>query len=75
MIVDAVLGQGEALDCFNSHTQNAKTQALYMDNEKAQLDQNRISLAIDTLNAITDPAVRAEWFAKIFNPQVQNIIS
>jgi hypothetical protein len=87
LIVDALLGQGEALDCFNSHAQDAKTQALYIENankelanlrqeienSKALVDKDRVTMAMVLLNQITDPVQRAELFAKIFNPQVQNI--
>lgn len=87
LIVDALLGQGEALDCFNSHAQDAKTQALYIENsnkelandrqvienQKALVEKDKVALAMATLNLITDPVQRAELFAKIFNPQVQNI--
>jgi hypothetical protein len=87
LIVDALLGQGEALDCFNSHAQDAKTQALYIENankelanlrqaienDKALVEKDRVTMAMVLLNQITDPVQRAELFAKIFNPQVQNI--
>jgi hypothetical protein len=89
LIVDALLGQGEALDCFNSHAQNAKTQALYIENAgkelanarqefenaMAELQKDKTLMAMNTLNQIADPAQRAELYAKIFNPQVQNIIT
>jgi hypothetical protein len=74
LVVDALLGQGEALDCFNSHAQNAKTQALYIDNDKTLLEQAKMQLILDTLNNIEDPIERAKQIAGIFNPQVENII-
>lgn len=74
LVVDALLGQGEALDCFNSHAQNAKTQALYIDNDRVQLEQTKMQLILDTLNNIEDPVERAKQIAAIFNPQVENII-
>lgn len=61
VIADALLGQGEALDCFNAHSQEAKKQALYIENQK-QL------LALNTLAEISDPIQRAEYYAKMFNP-------
>jgi hypothetical protein len=61
VIADALLGQGEALDCFNAHSQEAKKQALYIENQK-QL------LALNTLAEITDPIQRAEYYTKMFNP-------
>lgn len=45
-IVDALLGQGEALDCFNSHVQEAKMQALYIENAQKQLEHNRVQTEI-----------------------------
>lgn len=58
---DALLGQGDALDCFNGHVQEAKKNQIWLENAKTQL-------ALTTLSDITDPIVRAEWFAKLFNP-------
>jgi hypothetical protein len=99
-IVDALLGQGEALDCFNSHVQEAKMQALYLDNEHKELENKRIrheaekmayqsnaesarltqefnrrKLELDTLATLVgNPALFAEAYAKMFNPQ-QNVIN
>jgi hypothetical protein len=87
LVTDALLGQGEALDCFNSHAQEAKTQAMYLDNAnkelqnarqevenaKAQAEKQRLDNALSTLAAISDPVKRAELMALIFNPQVVNI--
>ena len=61
VIVDALLGQGEALDCF---TQNLEKEAT----KKSQLDNKKTELILQTLEAITDPTARAEAMAKIFNP-------
>jgi hypothetical protein len=89
LVVDALLGQGEALDCFNSHAQNAKTQTLYIenatkelsnsrmqiDNDRTQLERDKLLLAMEILNRIDDPVKKAEMYAQMFNPQVENIIS
>lgn len=61
IITDALLGQGEALDCFNSQAQEAKKNKLILENAQLQL-------ALETLDEIPDPVQRAEYFAKIFNP-------
>jgi hypothetical protein len=88
LVTDALLGQGEALDCFNSHAQEAKTQALYIENANKELlntrqeienakiaqEKERIKMAMETLSQISDLVKRAELIAAIFNPQVQNII-
>ena len=61
VIVDALLGQGEALDCFAMKIQEENTKKKQIENQKEQL-------ILDTLSAITDPVARAEAMAKIFNP-------
>lgn len=61
VIVDSLLGQGEALDCFNMKVQDAEGQHLYLENE-------RVNLGLETLRAVTDPGQRAELYAKMFNP-------
>lgn len=48
-IVDALLGQGEALDCFNSHVQEAKMQALYIENGQKQLEHSRLQTEISKI--------------------------
>ena len=48
-IVDALLGQGDALDCFNSHVQEAKMQALYIENTQKQLEHNRLQTEISKI--------------------------
>ena len=61
LVVDALLGQGEALDCFAMKVQDENTKKRQIENQKEQL-------ILDTLSAITDPVARAEAMAKIFNP-------
>ncbi len=61
VIADALLGQGDALDCFNGHVQEAKKNQIWLENAKTQF-------ALETLALIPDPIARAEWFAKFFNP-------
>ena len=61
VIVDALLGQGEALDCFNAQGQEAKMQI-------EKLEAKKLDLALQALEAITDPVQRAEMYAKMFNP-------
>lgn len=67
VIVDSLLGQGEALDCFNMKVQDAEGQRLYLENE-------RVNLGIETLRAVTDPAQRAELYAKMFNAPATTIV-
>ena len=61
VVVDALLGKGEALDCYAMKAQESNTKKRQIENDKEQL-------ILDTLSAITDPVARAEAMAKIFNP-------
>jgi len=53
LVADALLGQGEALDCYNISLQGEAV-------EKAQLANASTQKALDTLDAISDPVERAE---------------
>jgi hypothetical protein len=53
LIVDALLGGGEALDCFGLKTQDNETIRVSLENDK-------ISKGLTILDAITDPAAKAE---------------
>jgi len=59
VVVDALLGQGEALDCYNMNLQN---QAVI----KTDLENKALKQQIDTLEAIADPVERANAYKKVF---------
>ena len=59
MIVDALLGQGEALDCYNQQLQEAAVVA-------AQLANRKIEQAIAVIDAIADPAEKARLYNNVF---------
>jgi hypothetical protein len=59
VIVDALLGHGEALDCFNLHLQESAI-------EEAKLNNDIKQQTIDILNAITDPVEKATLYKKVF---------
>lgn len=59
VVVDALLGQGEALDCYNMKLQDAATQV-------ADLDVQKLQQMIDTINGISDPVQKAELYKKVF---------
>jgi hypothetical protein len=40
LIVDAILGQGDALDCFNLRIQDAEAERAYLQNAQMQVDMN-----------------------------------
>ena len=59
VITEALLGQGEALDCYNQKLQEAATVDATLKN---QATQQQISI----INAITDPLKKAEMYKKVF---------
>ena len=71
LICDAVLGQGEALDCYNQKLQDAAS-------VNANLENLELIQQMASIEAITDPLERAEAYKKIFGnccttPQTQVI--
>lgn len=59
VIVEALLGQGEALDCYNMHLQDEAV-------KKTQLDNTALQQQIDIINSITPPQKKAELYKKVF---------
>ena len=53
VIVDSLLGQGEALDCFNAKMQDSVAQ-------KADLENGLLQEAISVLQKLDDPALKVE---------------
>ncbi|MBS1585645.1 MAG: hypothetical protein JSS82_08865 [Bacteroidetes bacterium] len=69
MVVDALLGQGEALDCYNSKLQDADAIRAYLDNMVTMQQLNAI-------DGLTDPEQKATLYKKVFGtccdgPQVE----
>jgi hypothetical protein len=60
VVVEALLGQGEALDCYNQRLQDAAV-------ERASLINQQQESALQILNAINDPNEKAIAFNTIFN--------
>jgi hypothetical protein len=59
VIVDALLGQGEALDCFNLNLQDAAVLAADLENQEKQQ-------ALEIINTIGDPTQKATLYKKVF---------
>lgn len=59
VIVDALLGQGEALDCFNLKLQDAAVLQANLENEAKQQ-------AIDIIEGLADATERATLYKKVF---------
>ncbi len=71
MVVDALLGQGEALDCFNTKAQDAVSIG-------ENLKNLELLQKLETLEGIEDPIKKVEMYKKVFgvcsdNPQTQII--
>jgi hypothetical protein len=59
VIIDALLGQGAALDCYNEELQEAAVVA-------AQLANRKIDQALALIDAIVDPAEKARLYNNVF---------
>ena len=80
LVVDSLLGQGEALDCFNLHAQDAEIQRLQFENQLREKDitikEKELDLKtkqldimqqqIDIIQQIADPNTRADLYKKVF---------
>jgi hypothetical protein len=66
VIVDSLLGQGEALDCYNMHLQEKDIDAKSEQIIEAQLRNELMTDNIAALNAISDPVQRADAYKKMF---------
>jgi hypothetical protein len=60
VIIEALLGQSDALDAYAMLAQEAASEAKVLANRREEL-------AHDALEAIADPAARAAAFAAMFN--------
>jgi hypothetical protein len=66
VIVDSLLGQGEALDCYNMHLQEEAVKREILGNERLQQEITRNNQAMAIIDNITDPLDKAKNYKKIF---------
>lgn len=66
VICEALLGQGDALDCYNAQLQQAAVDSAKLQNEQLRLENARVKQAMDLLNLISDPVQQADLYKKIF---------
>lgn len=59
-VPDVLLGQGEALDCYNSNMQAETVVAAKLNNQQKEK-------ALEILDSITDPVAKAEAYRKMFS--------
>ncbi len=69
VVVDSFLGQGEALDCFNTKMQDAEA-------TKRSLENLELLQRMEVVEGIKDPVQKAEFYKKVFGsccdaPQTQ----
>lgn len=60
LVVDTLLGQGEALDCYNQQLQNIAV-------DKAQQELDVVTQQMEIITN-TDPTVQADKYKKVFGP-------
>ena len=65
VIVDALLGQGEALDCFNVKLQEAANMKAYLENFMLYLEQLEKTQAMEVIDQIEDPQLKGELYQKV----------
>lgn len=63
VVVDALLGQGEALDCYNQQLQDADVLGLELENKKLQQ-------AIDIINQLANPEQKARLYQSVFGNSI-----
>jgi hypothetical protein len=66
LICDALLGAGEALDCYNIRLQQAAVTKVDLENEAKYLENEKMKQAISILNMIEDPKIKAQLYKKVF---------
>lgn len=73
VVVDALLGQGDALDCFNQLQQEAAAEKLQIENNKLQteiksieLEQRKLDLALEIISKLP-PEQQAEAYKTMLN--------
>ena len=63
LVVDALLGQGEALDCYNTRIYDETA-------TKARLNNEKLKQAMDVINGISDPVEKAKLYQFVFGSLV-----
>lgn len=70
VIADAILGQGEALDCYNARLQEAAAASAELRNvryaQETAHENGKVSAALAAIAAIADPEARATAYKKVF---------
>jgi hypothetical protein len=61
VIAEALLGQGEALDCYNQELQSTTVDA-------GELQNRKLAQALGIVGAIEDPQAQADAWARMHNP-------
>jgi hypothetical protein len=78
VVTDALMGQGEALDCYNQKLQEAAAEKALLELKEMAMNLQIKTQAMAIIDLITDPAQKAELYKKVFGtccdtPQTQVI--
>lgn len=66
VIAEAVLGQGEALDCYNQQLQAAAVDKARLENRLMEMEIKMRQQAIEIISQIKDPERKAELYKKVW---------
>lgn len=76
VIVDAILGQGEALDCYNTKMQEEGVRAAGLRNDQLEeqtlMEKEKLAAGLQVIAGIVDPGEKADAFRKIFGECCQD---
>ena len=67
LIVEALLGQGEGLDCYNQRLQNAAA-------DRADLDNDEKKQALEIISGIESPSEKANLYKKVYGTDPQTVV-
>lgn len=66
VITEALIGHGEALDCYNIKLSEAAVEKAQLENQRIRLENEKVQQAIRILDLIDDPKLKAELYKKVF---------
>lgn len=67
LITEALIGHGEALDCYNIKLSEAAVEKAQLENQRIRLENEKTQQAIRILDLIEDSRLKAELYKKVFS--------
>jgi hypothetical protein len=71
LIADALLGYGEALDCYAIKLMDNDIEKARIEREKQDLENQKLALMLDSIKQLEKPDAMVEALAKLFNPPIK----